>query len=200
MTATTARASAARDHAARSRPGGRPAEHAPGRDHAEQRRRDFRVLGQRELAERARRRRVGRLATASAGVLVAALLTVAGAQALVASRQVRIDALQQRLASAVATDQQLEVRRASLEAPSRILEVAQRRLRMVSPGTVSYLAPVDPGPDVASTAASVPVPPATVPVSGAPVGATGNTAPPGHSAPPGARRPAGAAASTGARG
>ncbi|HVC24258.1 MAG TPA: hypothetical protein VND23_00745 [Acidimicrobiales bacterium] len=138
-------------------------ERRAGRDPAEQRREAFRVLGPRELAERTRRRQVGRLAAVSAAVLAAALLSVAGAQALVAARQVRLDALQQELASAVTTNQSLQVSRATLESPSRIVSTAQRRLRMVSPGTVSYLAPVDPGPSVSAGAASIPIPPASTP-------------------------------------
>lgn len=130
------------------------------RDAASERREGFRVLGPRELAERARRRQVLRLASVSVGVVLSSMLVVAGAQALVASRQVRIDALQQQLGAAVATDEQLSLRKASLEEPGRILAIAERRLHMVPPGTVSYLAPVDPGPPVGSRAASIPVPPA----------------------------------------
>ena len=192
MTATTARAGAGR---------ARLPERSPrtGRDPAAERREGFRVLGPRELAERARRRAVGRLAAASVGVLVVAMLAIAGAQALVASRQLRVDALQQGLANAVATNEQLSVRRAQLEAPTRILAIARGALKMSSPGTVSYLAPVDPGPPASARAASVPVPPAVVPL---PAAGTGSPAAARRTGAPAAATSgvSGAVPSSGARG
>lgn len=122
---------------------------------------ELHVLGPSELAAQARRRKVSRLTAASAAVVVGALLAVAGAQALVADRQVRLDMLQQELSSAVAQNQNLQLERAALSAPGRVMAVAEHRLKMVSPLSEAYLAPVDPGPSVASRAADVKVPPGT---------------------------------------
>jgi cell division protein FtsL len=110
------------------------------------------VLGHRDLVLRSRRRKAARLTVFSVAVLVAASLVVAGAQALIAEHQVRLDALQQQLSSAVTTNQSLGLTRATLGSPDRILAVAEHQLKMVSPGTVRYLEPVDPGPSVAEVA------------------------------------------------
>ncbi len=119
----------------------------------------FRVLGQRELALRARRRRTARLLTLSVGLVVAAMLAVAAAQALVAERQVRLDAIEQQLGAAVAQEQGLQATRASLEAPTRVLRIAERA-GMTMPRRITNLEPVDPGPSVRARAGDVPVPPA----------------------------------------
>ncbi|MCU1492983.1 MAG: hypothetical protein JWO62_747 [Acidimicrobiaceae bacterium] len=153
--AVQARTATRREEPARtaaSRPGARPST-TPGIGRPAPDRTALRVLGERELALRARRRHVSRLIALSAAVVVAALLVVAGAQALVAERQVRLDGLQQELASAVSRNQSLDLSRATLSAPSRVLGVAERQLKMVSPGTVVYLKPIDPGPSVAQVAA-----------------------------------------------
>jgi cell division protein FtsL len=123
----------------------------------------LRVLGPKELAARERRRKVTRLTALSVVVLTGALLTVAGAQAVVADRQVRLDALEAQVANAVTRNQALQLQRAELSTPSRIMSVAERQLAMVLPATVSYLTPVDPGPSVASRSSSFVVPPATAP-------------------------------------
>jgi len=116
--------------------------------------RSFRVLGERELEARSTRRHVARLLAASLAVVVMALLGVGASQALIAERQLHLDTLQQQLTSAVATNQRLELSRAELDNPARILSVAKLRLKMVAPATVTYLSPVDPGPSVASEVAA----------------------------------------------
>jgi cell division protein FtsL len=115
--------------------------------------RSFRVIGPRELAQRARHRQAAWLVTTAAAIIVAALLVIAGAQALVASRQVHLDALESQLNSAVVSNQRLALSRAELGAPDRVLAVAESRLKMVAPGEVQYLSPVNPGPSVAQVAA-----------------------------------------------
>lgn len=114
---------------------------------------ELRVLGTRELAQRAARRTASRLTALAVAVVVAALLVVAAAQAVIASRQLQLDAMQQEVAAAVTTSESLQVARADLSAPTRILGVAEHRLAMAAPGSVSYLAPVNPGPSVAEVAA-----------------------------------------------
>ncbi len=85
-----------------------------------------------------------RLAIVSVGLLVSVCLLVAAAQAVVASRQIRIDDLRQQLATAVAANENLEVQRAALIAPARILSIAEHRLGMTSPKQITYLVPVQP--------------------------------------------------------
>ncbi len=153
---------------------GRPARvdvHAPGtsrtgradaptraRPPAEQRS-QLRVLDQHQLARRQQRRRGARLVALSVTVVVAALLAVAGAQAFVAERQLQIDALQQQLTSAVSESQTLQLARAELSSPSRVLAFAEHRLKMVAPLSIDYVQPVVVGPTVAETARNVPLPP-----------------------------------------
>ncbi|HXZ83147.1 MAG TPA: hypothetical protein VED84_05290 [Acidimicrobiales bacterium] len=96
--------------------------------------------------ERRRLRRRARATLAAAVTLVAgALFTVAAGQAFVAAQQVHLDRLAQQLATSVARDQNLQLTRAELESPSRILAIAERQLGMVVPRAVTYLVPVDPG-------------------------------------------------------
>lgn len=112
------------------------------------------VDGRRRLAARAARRQAAVLRTLSLLVVVAALGITAAAHTLVASDQQRIDGLQAQLSGTLATQQQLRLTRAGLESPARVLSIARRSLGMVTPGSVEYLAPVDPGPSVAQAEAA----------------------------------------------
>ncbi len=85
-----------------------------------------------------------RLALITAGIVFAVFFAVVAAQAMVASRQIRIDNLQQQLATSVAVNENLQVERAGLTAPSRILSIAEKKLGMTTPAKVTYLAPVAP--------------------------------------------------------
>jgi hypothetical protein len=87
----------------------------------------------------------------SALIIAGALLIVAAGNALVASQQVTLDAQNTALGSALRDAQNLQLARADLEAPNRILSIAEARLHMVRPPTVTYLVPVNPGPDGSST-------------------------------------------------
>jgi cell division protein FtsL len=116
---------------------------APARRPAVAPRRPFRLLTAEDLAERSRRRRARVLVTLSAAILGGALLAVAGAQALVASQQVRIDSMQEQLATQVTADQDLQLDHAELSSPGRVLAVAEHELGMTVPATVTYLPAVD---------------------------------------------------------
>ncbi len=104
----------------------------------------FRVLTARDLQARARRRRARAVAAVAGTLLIGSLLAIAIAQALVASQQIRLDSLEQRLAAAVATNQELQLQRAELASPARILDLAKRELGMITPGDVTYLPAVAP--------------------------------------------------------
>ena len=126
----------------------------------------LRVVGARDLARRARARAATRTVVTSAAIIVVALLVAAGAQAYVAEQQLRIDSTEQQLTSAVALSQSLQLSRAELSSPGRVLAVAEHALKMVSPATVHDLRPVRPGPSVAALAHDVAVPaPVSVPVA-----------------------------------
>jgi cell division protein FtsL len=77
-------------------------------------------------------------------IVVGMCLLVASAQAIVASRQIRIDDLRQQLATSVAVNENLEVERAALTSPIRILSIAEHKLDMTTPKSATYLAPVQP--------------------------------------------------------
>jgi cell division protein FtsL len=84
--------------------------------------------------------------------VVGALSLTAAAHAFVASDQQRIDNLQAQLTETLAEQQGLQLSRAELESPTRLLKIAEHQLGMVSPSSVSYLAPVNPGPSVEQAA------------------------------------------------
>ena len=96
--------------------------------------------------------RRARLVTFGAlAIIVAALLLVAIGSALVVSQQVRLDSAEQALAAASTENTNLQVQRAELASPTKVLEVAESKLGMVTPKTVTYLVPVKIGPTVGST-------------------------------------------------
>jgi cell division protein FtsL len=84
-------------------------------------------------------------------IIVAAMLLVAIGSALVVSQQVRLDAAEQSLTAASTRNTDLQVQRAELASPTKVLKVAQTKLGMVTPKTVIYLVPVKLGPTVGST-------------------------------------------------
>jgi len=118
----------------------------PARRQAEGARSPLRVVDPRRLRIRARQRRARVLVAAAAAMVLGSLGVVAAGQALVTSQQVRVDNLHQALSAAVAQDQDLQLSRAQLAAPSRILSIAEHELHMVAPASVTYLVPVNPGP------------------------------------------------------
>jgi cell division protein FtsL len=87
----------------------------------------------------------------AAAIIVAALLLVAIGSALVVSQQVRLDSAEQALAASATYNTDLQVQRAELAAPTKVLRVAQTKLGMVMPKSVVYLVPVKVGPTVGAT-------------------------------------------------
>ena len=106
------------------------------------------VVDHRHALQRARRRQARALYFLSGGVLAAALTVAAAGHAMLAATQLRSDTLQSQLAGAVGTEQNLELRKATLESPSRVMSLAEHRYKMVAPSGVTYLQPVDPGESV----------------------------------------------------
>jgi cell division protein FtsL len=95
----------------------------------------------------ARRRRVTRMLT---GMLVAAvcagLFAIVALRVVLAQGQVQIDRLQASVDAQTATQQQLRLQVAQLEAPAQIVAAARSRLGMVTPPSVTYLNPAPPAP------------------------------------------------------
>lgn len=106
------------------------------------------VVDRRRELERAQRRQVRLLVTLSGAVLAGALTVAAAGHALLASEQYQADGLQQALAGAVSTQQNLQAERAALERPSRILHLATTKFKMVTPSGATYLEPVKVGKTV----------------------------------------------------
>lgn len=125
-----------------------PAGESPWPEDRPARRPPLGLVDRRRRAARTARRQVAVLRTLSLLFVVGALGVTAAAHTLVASDQQRIDGLQSELSASLATQQQLRLTRAQLESPVRVLSIAQKDLGMVAPGSVTYLAPVDPGPSV----------------------------------------------------
>jgi hypothetical protein len=106
------------------------------------------VLDRRHVLDRARRRQARALCLLSGGLLAGALTVAAAGHAMLAATQLHTDSMQAQLASATATEQNLLVLRAQLETPSRVLNLAEHRFKMVAPTGVTYLQPVNPGMSV----------------------------------------------------
>jgi cell division protein FtsL len=103
---------------------------------------DLQVVTQQPSVRRARRRQARITLGLAACVVAAALLVVAAANSLVVSQQVQLDSVRVQVAATLAQDQNLQVQRAMLESPARILSIAEHRLGMVTPSSVAYLTPV----------------------------------------------------------
>jgi cell division protein FtsL len=99
----------------------------------------------RSLRGRSHAHTARRLGLLAASLVVGIGLLVAASQAVVADHQIRIDNLQQQLATSVAQNENLEVARAELTAPTRILQIAEDKLGMTVPSHVTYLVPISPG-------------------------------------------------------
>lgn len=119
------------------------------------------VVPRRRPSRQVRRRR-GRLLIAGATVLLAmGMLAVVGSHVLLTQRQFRLDAIDQQLAQAQASHDQLALQVAELSSPRRIVSSAEQRLHMVVPPQIVYLAPGAPsGTKVRSTPASTSTGPA----------------------------------------
>lgn len=106
------------------------------------------VVERRRDKARSARRQVTVLRAMGAFLVVGTLGITAAAHTFVASDQQRIDALQIQLSQTLSAQQNLQIARAELESPTRVLSIAEHRLGMVAPGSAAYLAPVNPGPSV----------------------------------------------------
>jgi cell division protein FtsL len=131
-----------------------PASDAPSADPGElsPRRPKLDVVDRRLRASRSVHRQANVLRALGVMFVVGALAVTAVAHTLVASDQQRIDTLQSQLAQSLTNQQNLQISRAELESPLRVLSIAEHQLHMVAPGSVSYLAPVNPGPSVEQSA------------------------------------------------
>jgi cell division protein FtsL len=97
------------------------------------------VVGAQAVLRRARRRRARLTLALSASLVAAAMLVVAAAGSVVVSEQLRLDSVRTQVAAALAQDQSLQVQKAMLESPARILSIAEQRLGMEVPSTIHYL-------------------------------------------------------------
>ncbi len=106
------------------------------------------VVDRAATLERARQRQARVLFLVSGLVMAGALTVAAAGHALLAATQIRSDTLSGQLANALTTQQDLQLQRAELETPSRVLRLAETRLKMSSPAGITYIQPVDPGESV----------------------------------------------------
>jgi cell division protein FtsL len=124
---------------------------APKRSDQPQRGKGLRVVSKRELKAAIEFRRARAMILLAAALFVTALFIIGMGQNMLAMQQIRIDTLQQRLTTATQKNENLLLTRAQLESPSRILQLAQHQLDMVTPPSVVYLTPVATGPTVADS-------------------------------------------------
>jgi cell division protein FtsL len=111
------------------------------------------VVDRRRAGSRSSHRKANTLRGLGVMFVVGALAVTAAAHTFVASDQQRIDTLQSQLTQTLAEQQDLQLSRAELESPVRVLAIAERQLGMISPESVSYLPPADPGPSVSQAGA-----------------------------------------------
>lgn len=128
----------------------------------------LRLVDNSQLEVAVRRRRARRLLMVAGVVAIAALLALAGVNAVLVSNQVRIDTLEQQVVDAQARHQALRLEVATLEAPQRVVSAATERLGMISPDTITYVQPAPEG-----TQPSVGEP--TSPTEGAPASSASST-------------------------
>lgn len=112
------------------------------------------IVSARRLKAQALKRRVRALSALAGALFAATLLIVVASQALLTSEQMRLDQLTQAQFQAATNGQNLELERSQLSSPTRILNVAEQRLKMISPTSVTYLEPVKVGPPLSSRRAS----------------------------------------------
>ncbi len=122
----------------RPRTAGPAAAPSRGRQHA-----DLRLVKGGERVARGGRRR-GRLVAGLVVAVAGGLLALVASQVVLTQGQFRLDRLQSRAAAEQARYERLRLQVAELEAPSRVVAVAQERLGMVSPPAVTYLSPSGP--------------------------------------------------------
>ena len=136
-----ARAATTARHLPLSEPSPRPEATEPSRPRLD-------VVDRSAARSRAAHRQANLLRLIGVMLVVGALAVTAAAHTFVASDQQRIDALQAQLSQNLAQEQNLQIARAELESPQRVLAIAEHQLGMVAPSSVTYLAPVSPGPSV----------------------------------------------------
>lgn len=121
-----------------------------------ERRPRLRIVDDARLQAGARRRRM-RLVFVVAGIAAAgSLFALAGFNAMLVSGQGRLDRLERQVAEAQSAYSAARLRVAELEAPERIVQVAQQRLGMHLPDDVHYLTPSAILADEAGTATTAP--------------------------------------------
>lgn len=101
----------------------------------------LRVVTDAELQEFRRRARARRLLAAAGMVVALGLFGVVIAHVMLMQGQFELQQLQQRSAESQAEYDRLRLQVSELESPDRIVEVAQVKLGMVAPRTITYLAP-----------------------------------------------------------
>jgi cell division protein FtsL len=114
----------------------------------------LRVVTEAELREAKRRARTRTSVLVGAVVFAITIFGVVVAHVLLIQGQFELDSLQRASAQRQAQYDRLRLQVAQLESPDRIVATAQQRLGMVSPPTITYLAPsADAVPAVATAPA-----------------------------------------------
>lgn len=116
--------------------------------------RHLRLVGAEELAAVRRRRRMRVGGVVLAGAVIALLFAAVAMHVVLTQNQFRLTKLNSEAAVQQTRYQELQLQVDQLSSPERILEIAEGRLGMVAPATVTYLKP-------ASVTAAPPTAPAT---------------------------------------
>jgi cell division protein FtsL len=127
--------------------GGLASSPAPSRQEKEEQQRHLRLVQNQARRRAGRRRLLVTLGIASVAIVGLALVAL---HVLIAENQFRLDGLQQQAATEQAGYEKLRLQVAELEAPARIVSVAEGRLGMVQPASVTYLPATTSSPPVTS--------------------------------------------------
>jgi cell division protein FtsL len=116
--------------------------------------RHLRLVGAEELAAVRRRGRIRIAGMVLAGLVIALLFAAVGMHVELAQNQFRLDSIDAQATAQQTKYQQLRLQVDQLSSPQRIVGIAQGKLGMVAPGTVTYLSPASATSGPASTAAA----------------------------------------------
>jgi cell division protein FtsL len=121
--------------------------------------RHLRLVGAEELAAIRRRRRLRLGGVVLVGFVIALLFAAVGMHVVLAQNQFRLDSLDTQAATQQARYQQLRLQVDQLSSPQRIISIAEGKLGMVAPSSVTYLTPASARPGSAAANASPGGPP-----------------------------------------
>jgi|GEM_PF-5819599 len=101
-------------------------------------------VAQDEIRAREQIHKSRKLFVGSLAIILASMAAIIAFNAFISSAQVRLDIVEQKLNQAVITNQNLNVEKANLSSPERIVNIATHQLHMSVPSSITDLQQVNP--------------------------------------------------------